>query len=93
MDHQEIKAALAEKGFSLKAASQAMNRSYLQLYNTTKRKAKSKYVAQSIAVLLDTSVAEVFPDCPEYYQNADDIMNKRISDGRAKLVKAGLMSK
>lgn len=93
MEHQNIKAALAVKGYSLKAAAQAMDRSYLQLYNTTKRKAKSKYVAKAISILLDKEVAEVFPDCPEYYENLTEKQNQKIHDGREKLIKAGLITR
>lgn len=92
MTHDQIKAALAERGYSLAAASEAMSRSYLQLWNTTTRKGKSRYVANSVAVLLDKSVEEVFPDCPEYSETKVNRSQKAIDKGRAKLIEAGLLS-
>lgn len=92
MTHDDIKAALAEKGYSLSAASEAMGRSYLQLYNTTNRKTKSRYVARSLAVLLDMPIEEIFPDCPEYSEKKVNKSQKAIDAGRAKLIEAGLMT-
>ena len=92
MTHEQIKAALVERGYSLSAAAQAMSRSYIQLYNTTTRKTRSRYVANAIAVLLDQPVASVFPDVPEYTNQRAKTDHKIVESGRAKLIEAGLMS-
>lgn len=92
MTHDQIKKALADKGYSLSAAANAMDRSYLQLYTTTTRKGKSRYVANALAILLDKPVSELFPDRPEYGEAKVNTAQKAIDKGRAKLVDAGLMS-
>lgn len=92
MTHDEIKSALNNAGYSLAAACEVMKRSYVQFYNVTNRKSKSKYIANSIAALLGKSVEEVFPDVPQY---ADETVKDRdpqlIEDGRQKLIDAGLL--
>lgn len=92
MTHDQIKKALADKGLSLSAAAKAMDRSYLQLYTTTTRKAKSRYVANALAILLDIPVSKIFPDCPEYGEQKINVNQKAVDAGRAKLIEAGLMT-
>lgn len=91
MDHTEIKAALRSRGYSLAAACEAMNRSYVQFYNVTTRKAKSAYVAQAIALLLDLPIKEVFPEMDGNSTSLKIIKNASlIASAKAKLVEAGL---
>ena len=91
MDHNEIKTALRSRGYTLAAACEAMNRSYVQFYNVTTRKAKSAYVAQAIALLLELPVEDVFPEMDgtstvvKITKNAD-----LIALAREKLIEAGL---
>ena len=92
MTHEDIKKALSGQGLSLAAAARAMKRSYLHLYNITTRKAKSRYVANSLAVLLDLPVAEVFPDIPEYSKPKNMTSEKAIVKGQRKLIESGLLS-
>ncbi|MEA1989011.1 helix-turn-helix domain-containing protein [Thiomicrorhabdus sp. Kp2] len=93
MNHDEIKSALAERGYTLAAACEVMGRSYIQFYNVTNRAAKSFYIANSIAVLIDKPVEKVFPDIPQYSdENRPNKSQKLIDDGKAKLKEAGLMS-
>lgn len=92
MTHDQIKQALADKGYSLAAAAKTMDRSYLQLYTTTTRKAKSRYVATALAILLDKPVLDVFPEYPEYGEVKVNTAQEVIDKGREKLIDAGLMS-
>ncbi|WP_178860761.1 helix-turn-helix domain-containing protein [Thiomicrorhabdus cannonii] len=93
MNHEEIKSALAERGYTLSAACEAMGRSYVQFYNVTNRSSKSFYIANSIAVLIDKPVEEVFPDIPQYADGNRPNKNQNMIDaGKAKLKEAGLLS-
>jgi len=62
MDHEAIKKALAEKGLTLTAAAKSMSRSYRTLLRITKREAKSIYVSNALAALIDKPVEDVFPE-------------------------------
>ncbi|WP_321276957.1 helix-turn-helix domain-containing protein [Thiomicrorhabdus indica] len=93
MKHEEIKSALAQRGYTLAAACETMDRSYVQFYNVTHRLAKSAYIAKAIAVLIDKTVEEVFPDVPQYHAHQQLPKDQKLIDsGKAKLIEAGLLS-
>jgi hypothetical protein len=91
MTHEEITKALSEAGLSWRSAGAAIGRTGTMLSRVSQRDAVSRPVARALAVLIDRPVEEVFPDVPSYHgEDPKASRDRRISDARAKLKKAGL---
>lgn len=90
MNYEAIHQALKEKGYSWRVAGEAIGCTPQHLMNICARRTESQFVAQALAVLIDKSVVEVFPDIPRYQFNKKTMHDLKVLDAKTRLEKAGL---
>ena len=66
MDRDQIRMALGKLGYDFSMLAEAIDKSPSLISKVASRQAKSRFVAESIAKVLGMTVAQVFPDVPEY---------------------------
>lgn len=66
MDHNEIKAAIYEKGYTLAMVAECINKRPSHVSSIIHRRNTSSVIANAIAKVLDLPVEQVFPDVPAY---------------------------
>ena len=67
MDKNQIKKALAEKGYDFSIVAHAIERSPSLISKVVARQARSRIVAMALAKAIDKPIQEVFPDVEEYH--------------------------
>lgn len=91
MNHEQITEALSATGHSWGTAAESIGRTKTMLIRVSKRDATSRPVARALAVLLNRSTEEVFPDMPAYHgEDPKKARARLIEEGKAKLKRAGV---
>ena len=90
MTYEEIKQELDKQGYNISTAAEVLGKSRTMLTLVAKRKETSRKVAIALAVLIDRTIEEVFPDKPEYHEDPLAKRQKKIAAGREKLAAAGI---
>ncbi|RUO21176.1 transcriptional regulator [Aliidiomarina iranensis] len=67
MDRNQIKKALAEKGYDFSMLAEVMERSPSLVSKVAARQARSRLIANAIAKILGMGIRDIFPDVPEYH--------------------------
>jgi len=83
MDKNQIKKELASSGYDLSMVAEALDKSPSLISKVLARQAKSRFVAEAIARVLDRDVTEIFPDVPEYQTAvpvSDQQRKKKVSE-------------
>ncbi|WP_418608869.1 helix-turn-helix domain-containing protein [Pseudoalteromonas sp. US3C1013] len=66
MNHEEIKAAIYEKGYTLAMIAECINKHPSHISSIIHRRNTSSVIAKAIAKVIDKPVEQVFPDVPAY---------------------------
>lgn len=66
MNHEEIKAAIYEKGFTLVMIAECINKHPSHISAVIHRRNTSSVIAKAIAKVIGKPVEQVFPDVPAY---------------------------
>lgn len=91
MTHDEIKKALKDKDISFSALAKASGKRYQTLTACSMRNAISKPAAQIICAGIGKSLADVFPDVPQYLEPSREQRSKEsVEKAREMLSKAGI---
>ena len=90
MDYEEIKKALDEQGYNVSTAAEVLNKSRSMITLVAQRKETSRIVAVGLSALIDRPVEEVFPDVPSYHEDPKAERERKVAEGREKLLAAGI---
>ncbi|CAI86600.1 helix-turn-helix domain-containing protein [Pseudoalteromonas translucida] len=66
MNHEEIKAAIYKKGYTLAMVAECINKHPSHISSIIHRRNTSSVIANAIAKAIDMPVEQVFPDVPAY---------------------------
>jgi lambda repressor-like predicted transcriptional regulator len=82
MNATEIKANIRNKGFSCALLAETLDTTPNAISGVINRHTTSKRIATAISKVLDTPIAEVFPDIPAYVEPAR-VKNKKIREQKS----------